>query len=100
MGFSTNDDLVQGPDVSTFEYNEPFRLVFRPAAYARSQAVPVKLKSGFITNPDDFQYDPLGTKYLVANFSKPQGVLNPGTQTYLGDIYMRWTIRFHGRMPL
>jgi len=57
-GYSTVDDLINGPDISSFEYNEPFMLRFRPAAYARSQGVPTKLKSGYVTNPDDFQYEP------------------------------------------
>lgn len=58
IGYSTSDDIVNGPDVHTFEYNEPFQLRFRPAAFARASGVPTKIKAGFITNPDDFQYEP------------------------------------------
>lgn len=54
IGYNTNDDIIAGPDVHTFEYNEPFLLKFRPSAYARTQGVPVKFKSGLILNPDDY----------------------------------------------
>jgi hypothetical protein len=97
IGYATNNDIINTADVCNFEYNEGFKTVMRPSAFAKARSTPCILKSGVITNPDDFQYDPAGTIRAVALFSKPRGVANPGSPTILGDLYLRWTVRFSGR---
>lgn len=81
------------------EWDQAFKHVMRPSSYARSQGAFSKIKAGLITNADDFQYEPQGTIRVACCFSKPRGVANPGTPTILGDVFVRWRIRFSGRLP-
>jgi hypothetical protein len=50
------NDLVNAPGVRNYEYNDEFKVTLEPAAYAKSMAVPWKLKANVISTAADAQY--------------------------------------------
>lgn len=54
IGYATNSDIINTANVHNYEYNQGFKMSMRPSAFAKSRSVPSILKSGVITNPDDF----------------------------------------------
>lgn len=98
VGFSSVNDIINGAGTRNYEYDEEIKTVMQPSQFARSQAVPVRLKTSVLLNADDAQYAPNGTIRTAFVFSKPRGVVNPGSPTILGDVYISWHIRLSGRI--
>jgi hypothetical protein len=99
VGFSSSNEIVNGPEVMLTEFDQAFCHRIKPSSYAKSVGALTRIKAGLITDPDQFQYEPQGTIRIAASFAKPRGVNNPGAPTILGDVYVRWRIRFSGRLP-
>jgi hypothetical protein len=47
------NDVINGPNVKNYEFDEEFKLSLEPANYARSMSVPWKLKSNVVSTALD-----------------------------------------------
>lgn len=54
IGYSSTNDIVNGSNVMMTEFDQGFKHVIKPSAYAKSVGALTHIKAGFVTSPDDF----------------------------------------------